>query len=106
MAEGGDGEVSVVLVARGGEWSWSAEMRAARVAASAVPRRVVKSAARVGGRSAMMCGGDGGNVVQKKWVLKWLQGGDGGNVVQKKWLQVGCGWWCVCVHKKIFFGLA
>ena len=62
-------------------------MRAARVAASAVPRRVVKSAARVGGRSAMMCGGDGGNVVLKKWVLKWL------------W--VGCGWWCVCVCKKI-----
>jgi len=63
LAEGGDGEVSVVLVARGREWSWSAAMRAARVAASAVPRRVVKSAARVGGRSAMMCGGDGGNVV-------------------------------------------
>ena len=39
----------MVLVVRGGEWSWSAEMRAARVAASAVPRRVVKSAARVGG---------------------------------------------------------
>ena len=86
--EGGEVRVSVVLVARGGEWSWSAEMRAARVAASAVPRRVVKSAARVGGRSAMMCGGDGGNVVQKKWVLKWVQ--------------VGFGWWCVCVHKKIF----
>ena len=84
MAEGGDGEVSVVLVVRGGEWSWSAEMRAARVAASAVPRRVMKSAARVGGRSAMMYGG---NVVQEKWVLKWLQGGDGVNVVvQKKWL--------------------
>jgi len=76
------------------------------VAASVVPRRVVKSAARVGGRSAMMCGGDGVNVVQKKWVQKWLRGGDGVNVVQKKWLQVGCGWWCVCVHKKIFFGLA
>ena len=57
--EGGEGGVSVVLR----EWSWSAEMRAARVAASAVPRRVVKSAARVGGRSAMMCGGDGGNVL-------------------------------------------
>ena len=28
LAEGGDGEVSVVLVARGGEWSWTAEMRA------------------------------------------------------------------------------
>ena len=78
--EGGEGGVSVVLVARGGEWSWSAEMRAARVAASAVPRRVVRSVARVGGRSVMMCGGDGGNVVQKKWVLKWLR--------------VGCGWWC------------
>ena len=39
----------------------------------------------------MMCGGDGGNVVQKKWVLKWVQ--------------VDFGWWCVCVHKKIFFGL-
>jgi hypothetical protein len=47
-------------------------MRAARVTASAVPRRVVKSAARVGGRSVMMCGGYDGNVVQKKWVLKWL----------------------------------
>lgn len=67
--EGGEGGVSVVLMAMmGGEWSWSAEMRAARVAASAVPRRVVKSVARVGGRSAMMCGGDGGNVVLKKWV--------------------------------------
>ena len=43
--EGGEGGVSVVLR----EWSWSAEMRAARVAASAVPRRVVKSAARGGG---------------------------------------------------------
>ncbi len=73
--EGGEGGVSVVLVAlvvRGGEWSWSAEMRVARVAASAVPRRVVRSVARVGGRSVMMCGGDGGNVVQKKWGLKWL----------------------------------
>jgi hypothetical protein len=49
-------------------WSWSAEMRAAHVAASVVLRRVVNSAARVGGRSAMMCGGDGGNVVLKKWV--------------------------------------
>ncbi len=90
--EGGEGRVSVVLVAlvaRGGEWSWSAEMRAARVAASAVPRRVVRSVARVGGRSFMMCGDDGGNVVQKKWVLKWLR--------------VGCGWWCV--GKEIFFGL-
>ena len=65
--EGGEGGVSVVLMAMmGGEWSWSAEMRAARVAASAVPRRVVKSAARVGGRSAMMCGGDGGNVVLRR----------------------------------------
>ena len=25
-----------------------------------------------GGRSVMMCGGYDGNVVQKKWVLKWL----------------------------------
>ncbi len=89
--EGGEGGVSVVLVARGGELSWNAEMRAARVAALVVPRRVVRSAARVGGRSVMMCGGDGGNVAQKKWVLKWLQ--------------VGCGWWCVCVRKQIFFGL-
>ena len=87
--EGGEGGVSVVLVARGGEWSWSAEMRAARVAASAVPRRVVRSVARVGGRSVMMCGGDGGNVVQKKWVLKWLR--------------VGCGWWCG--GNEIIFGL-
>ena len=47
--EGGEGGVSVVFVAMGGEWFWSAEMRAARVAASVVPRRVVKSAARVGG---------------------------------------------------------
>ena len=81
--EGGEGGVSVVLVAlvaRGGEWSWSAEMRAARVAASAVPRRVVRSVARVGGRSVMMCGGDGGRLVQTKWVLKWLR--------------VGCGRWC------------
>jgi hypothetical protein len=62
---GGDGIVCVVrsggVVDRGwGRWSvcgvvvggwriWSAEMRAARVAASAVLRRVVKSAARVGG---------------------------------------------------------
>jgi hypothetical protein len=38
-------------------------MRVARVAALAVLRRVVNSAARVGGRSAMMCGGDGGKVV-------------------------------------------
>ena len=37
----------------------------------------------------MMCGGDGGNVVQKKWVLKWLR--------------VGCGWWCG--GNKIIFGL-
>ena len=58
----------MVLVVRGGEWSWSAEMRAARVAASAVPRRVMWSAARIGGKSAMMCRGDGGNVVQKKWL--------------------------------------
>ena len=71
--EGGEGGVSVVFVAMGGEWFWSAEMRAARVLASAVPRRVVKSAARVGGRSVMMCGDDGGNVVvQKKWVQKWF----------------------------------
>ncbi len=71
--EGGEGGVSVVLVAlvaRGGEWSWSAEMRVARVAASVVPRRVVRSVARVGGRLVMMCRGDGGNVVQKKWVLR------------------------------------
>ena len=65
--EGGEGGVSVVLMAMmGGEWSWSAEMRAARVAASAVPRWVVMRAARVGGRSAMMCGGDGGNVVLRR----------------------------------------
>ena len=32
----------------------------------AVPRRVVKSAARVGGRSVMMCGDDGGNVLVLK----------------------------------------
>ena len=50
----------------GGEWFWSAEMRAARVLALAVPRRVVKSAARVGGRSVMMCGDDGGNVLVLK----------------------------------------
>ena len=68
LTEGGEGGVSVGLLGGGGGWSWSAEMRAARVAASAVLRRVVKSAVRVGGRSAMMCGGDGGNVVLKKWV--------------------------------------
>ena len=81
--------MSVVLVTRGGELSWSAEMRAAHVAVSAVPRRVVNSAARVGGRPAMMCGGDGGNVVQKKWVLK-----SGCRLV------VGGG---VCVYTKRYF---
>ena len=58
LTEGGEGGVSVGLLGGGGGWSWSAEMRAARVAASEVLRRVVKSAARVGGRPAMMCGGD------------------------------------------------
>ena len=33
-----------------------------------------------GGRSAMMCGGDGGNML-------------------KIWLRVGCGWWCGCLRK-------
>jgi hypothetical protein len=47
-------------------------MRAARVTASAVPRRVVKSAARVGGRSVMMCGGYDGNREHCDW--QWLLG--------------------------------
>jgi hypothetical protein len=45
-------------------------MRAARVAASVVLRRVVKSVARVGGRSAMMCGGDGDNVVLHRMMVR------------------------------------
>ncbi len=90
----GEGGASVVLLLGGGGWFWSAEIRVARVAASAVLRRVVKSVARVGGRSAMMCGGDGGNVVvHRMMVRKWC-------------LWVGCVlWWCVCVCKKIFFDL-
>lgn len=51
----------------------------------------MKSAVRVGGRSVMMCGDDGGNVVvRKEWVQKWFR-------------VLGCGWWFVCGHKKIFF---
>ena len=74
LAEGGDGEVSVVLVARGGEWSWSAGMMRAACAALTVPRRVLKSAARVGRRSAMMCGGDGGNVCAQKDIFwSWVK---------------------------------
>jgi creatinine amidohydrolase/Fe(II)-dependent formamide hydrolase-like protein len=59
-----------VLLSGGGGLFWSAEMRAARVVASAVLRRVMKSVARLGGRSAMMCGGDGGNVVVRKMMVR------------------------------------
>jgi hypothetical protein len=70
LTEGGEGGVSVVLLSGGGGWFWSAEMRAARVRASVVLRRVVKSVARVGGRSAMMCGGDGDNVVLHRMMVR------------------------------------
>ena len=63
FTEGGEGGVWVVLLAEGVGCSWSAEMRAARVAALVVLKRAVKSAARVGGWSAMICGGDDDCVV-------------------------------------------
>ena len=70
LTGGGEGGVFVVLLSGGGGLFWSAEMRAARVVASAVLRRVMKSVARLGGRSAMMCGGDGCNVVVRKIMVR------------------------------------